>query len=111
MVTESSDRRLELELDNVKEERRILIEEQVFNRQRLRDLERKGNDDRSKRLKDMHECELLKRKLAELEARVIAAEADARQARGEYLEKLQLLETSQSKTAFQERTISAQVRL
>ena len=82
--------RLDLQLANITEERRILVEEQVFNRQRLKDLEKTSNDDRSKRLKDMHENELLKRKAMDLENRVSLAEADSRKAQAELLEKIQV---------------------
>lgn len=85
---------LDLDLSNITEERRILIEDQIFNRKRVKDLESTLNDDRSKRLQDMHENELLKKENLDLETRASRAEGDILKLRSGHLEKLQLLETS-----------------
>ena len=60
---------LEFQLSEFQAERVNLIEERDINRKRVKELELALNDDRTKRLQDMHQIEQLLRKNAELEAR------------------------------------------
>ena len=72
----------------LREERKSLVEE-VINRRRVKELETALNDDRSKRLKDMHENELLMSKCARLEESLKDSSSDVLSAESKYLDKLQ----------------------
>jgi hypothetical protein len=71
-------------------------------------MEKQLNDDRSKRLRNIHENELLRRKNVDLESRCNMAEAAAQKAQTELLAKLQELDTALELVATQRRTIDAQ---
>ena len=68
---------LDIECVMLKEERKVMLAEQVHSRYRVKELETMLCDDRSKRLRDIHENELLRKRNAELEARETVTEADA----------------------------------
>ena len=95
-------------MNNLREERTFLIEDQRINRARVLELEQSLNDDRSKRLKDMHLAELFRTRTADLEARVLAAEKDKISAESALLEKLQRLETVVSLNESQKMVITSQ---
>ena len=99
---------MSIDLTLRKEERINMMEEQIFNRHRVKEMEKQLNDDRSKRLRNLHENELLRQKNVQLEARCTTAEAAAQKASKELLEKLQVLETTLELVASQKRTIEAQ---
>jgi hypothetical protein len=99
---------LQIDLTLKKEERAQMMEEQIFNRQRVKEMEKQLNDDRSKRLRNLHENELLRTKNVQLEARCSSAEAAEQKASRELLEKLQVLDTTLELVASQKRTIEAQ---
>lgn len=99
---------LDIECQLLKEQDKIFREEANRNRRKTKEYEDTLCDDRAKRLKGMHECELLRRKNAELEARGNINEADAVKARKELLEKVQKLETAYAVIENHNLTIQAQ---
>ena len=99
---------MSIDLTMRKEERKVMMEEQIFSRKRVKEMEKQLNDDRSKRLRNIHENELLRRKNVDLESRCNMAEAAAQKAQTELLAKLQELDTALELVATQRRTIDAQ---
>lgn len=86
----------------------MLIEEQILNREKVKHLEGSLNDDRSKRLKEMHENELLRISNAELEAIASNAEAKEIAAQKELLTKIQNVESVMATNDMLKKTIEAQ---
>lgn len=99
---------MELDYNNAKEDNALLTSQFERNVKRVKELETTFNRDRSRLLRNMHENELLKRRVRELETQQSAAESDAVQARTDLLDKLQVIETLRAKTDTQQRTIKAQ---
>lgn len=99
---------MSIDLTLRKEEKKVMMEEQIFSRKRVKEMEKQLSDDRAKRLRNLHENELLRKKNVELEARCGTAETAAQKAGAELLEKLQVLETTLELVATQRRTIEAQ---
>ena len=91
----------------LREERKSLVEE-VINRRRVKELETALNDDRSKRLKDMRENELLRLKCARLEGSLKDSSSDVLSAESKYLDKLQQHESLISRIESQKRIFESQ---
>lgn len=99
---------LDIDLKLHKEERKSLVEEQILNRRKVADLERKLLDDRAKRLRNIHENDIMRKKNLELEARNKICEADTRKASEDLLVKIQKLQSATELVEKQRRTIEAQ---
>ena len=99
---------LSIDLTLHKEAKKVMLEEQIWSRKHVKEMEKQLSDDRSKRLRNIHENELLRRKNVDLESRCNVAEAAAQKAQTELLAKLQQLDTALELTATQRRTIDAQ---
>jgi len=99
---------ISIDLTLHKEAKKVMLEEQIWSRKHVKEMEKQLNDDRSKRLRNIHENELLRRKNVDLEARSNMAEAVAQKAQTELLAKLQQLDTALELNAMQRRTIDAQ---
>lgn len=99
---------LEAELTIHKEERKTLTTEMALLKHKVQDYERKLNDDRAKRLQNMHENEILRRANAQLTAQSESAGEGERKAAASLLEKVQLLDTATTRLDQQKRVISAQ---
>lgn len=84
----------EFDIVGLREENSNLVAEQSLHRRRIGELEYALNEERSKRLKDMHEIEKLNNMNCGLETKVILVERDAFKANTELLEKVQKLETA-----------------
>ena len=85
-----------------------LIEERNINKKRVKEVEQALNDDRTKRLQEMHQIEQLIKKNAELEARESWAEHDALKANEDSLKKIQKFETLQANIASLQKTVDTQ---
>ena len=99
---------LDIECQLLKEQDVVFRKEAGIFRRKVKEYEDALCDDRAKRLKDMHQCELLRRRNAELEARGNVFEADAVKARSDLLEKMQKLESALATVENQGLTIEAQ---
>jgi myosin heavy subunit len=129
---------LSQEVEDLREERKSLIEDEINKRERLKELELCLSSGlslvislpisfsfsfslssyfsrtlsylsgRSLRLKEMHENVLFKRAIKQLEARMLAAEEDDRMTQRKLLAKIQELETVTSFNDNQRRTFDAQ---
>ena len=99
---------LDIEVKLLKEERTTLIEEQIMNRKRVADLEKKLLDDRSKRLQNIHENDILRKRCAKLEARNKVCEDDTRKSAAELLVKVEKLQNATEIMDKQKRTIETQ---
>jgi len=99
---------MEIDLQLRKEERVTMMGEQIYNRKKIKEMEKQLLDDRSKRLRNIHENELLTRKNVQLEARCNMAEEASRKASEELLVKLQKLETTLELVDSQKRVIESQ---
>lgn len=84
---------LEHEITTLREERANLIAERSILRDRVLELENALNEERSKRLRDKHEIETLRRTNSNLEVRITAVEAEHRASHTVILDKLQRYET------------------
>jgi hypothetical protein len=98
----------EYEATTLKAERKIMIEEQIFNRKRVKELELALNDVRAKHIKVVHEVELLGRRNNELIAIADIAERKVVEANKTLLEKLQRVTTLESIMESQKRVIESQ---
>lgn len=85
-----------------------LVEERNINKKRVKELEQSLNDDRTKRLQEMHQIEQLLKRNAELEARESWAENDAVKANQDSLQKIQKFETLQANITSLQKTIDTQ---
>ena len=99
---------LDIDLKLHKEERKTMVDEQIMNRRKVADLERKLLDDRSKRLQNIHENDILRKKCATLEARNKVCEEDTRKSAADLLVKIEKLQNSTEIMDKQKRTIEAQ---
>ncbi len=99
---------LDIDLKLHKEERKTMVDEQVMNRRKVADLERKLLDDRSKRLQNIHENDIFRKKCATLEARNKVCEEDTRKSAADLLVKVEKLQNSTEIMDKQKRTIEAQ---
>jgi hypothetical protein len=98
----------ENEHNRITEEKKILVEEKDMKQQRITFLEKCINEDRSKRLKEIHENEKLGRENANLRSRIAVVEADNVRVNSELLQRFQQTETSVTLSDHQQRTIDAQ---
>mmetsp|Transcript_34892 Transcript_34892/g.33183 ORF Transcript_34892/g.33183 Transcript_34892/m.33183 type:complete len:457 (-) Transcript_34892:155-1525(-) len=99
---------LSQEVDELKGERYGLIADQIYNREKVKELELLLSQGRSVRLKEMHENELNKNQIKDLESRMLTAETGDVKAQKSLLEKILLMETINSKNTAQGITINAQ---
>lgn len=99
---------LDIECTLLKEKDKVFREEQIMNRRKVKEYEDTLCEDRAKRLRDMHECELLRRKNAELEGKLSVAEAGATKARRDLLDCMQRLDTALAQAENGQRTVEAQ---
>lgn len=99
---------IDIDLKLHKEERVTMIEEQIMNRKKVADLERKLLDDRSKRLQNIHENDIFRKKCATLEARNKVCEEYTRKSAAELLVKVEKLQNATEIMDKQKRTIEAQ---
>ena len=99
---------MEIDLQLRKEERVTMMEEQTYSRKKVKEQEKQLLDDRSKRLRNIHENELLTLNNVKLEARCNMAEESSRKASEELLVKLQKLETTLELVDSQKRVIESQ---
>jgi hypothetical protein len=83
----------EFELGVIKEEKTNLLTEKFINDRRILELESALNEERSKRLVDMHENEILKEANFSLEHKISKSEKERLSAQEELLIKIQKLET------------------
>ena len=83
----------EFEALNLREEKKNLVEELNILRTRSKEMEFFLNQERSKRLQEIHETDILRKQNQSLESKQIQAEQDAARARSELLTKLQKMET------------------
>ena len=99
---------LDIECTLLKEQDKVFREEQIMNRRKVKEYEDTLCEDRAKRLRDMHECELLRRKNAELEGKLNVAESGATKARRDLLDCMQRLDTALAQVENGQRTVEAQ---
>jgi len=91
-----------------REQHQGMIDEQIYSRRKIKEMDKQLNDDRSKRLKNMHENEVMRRSNIELTARCTRAEDGDRKAAQALLDKIQRLETATTLNESKQRTIEAQ---
>ena len=99
---------LDIDLKLHKEERKSLVDEQILNRRKVADLEKKLLDDRAKRLRNIHENDILRKRNLELEARNKICEVETKKASEDLLVKIQKLQSATELVDKQRRTIEAQ---
>eukprot|EP01041_Mallomonas_annulata_P008041 gene8041-16479_t len=98
----------EFENLGLKDEKKNLLDSQKLSHQRIKDLESALNDERVKRLRDMHEIDILRRQNANLSQKETAAEEDARNAHISVLQKLERTEVILSQNESQQMILNAQ---
>jgi len=101
---------LDVQLTTTKEDNRILTNENTNFRQKLKEYEQALNDERTKRLREMHELEILRRKNAELDAVNSVTQEESIKAHDALLKKLQKLETLAASNERLQDTIDAQAK-
>jgi hypothetical protein len=99
---------LEIECQLLKEQDKVFREEGAIHRRKVKEYEDTLCDDRAKRLRDMHENELLRKKNAELEARGNIFEGESVKAKRDLLIQLEKLENALAQIDNNVRTIEAQ---
>lgn len=97
----------EYEATTLREECRNQREELGILRYKVKDLEFRLNQERSKRLRDLHETDILRKRNIELESLGSHAEKDALQARQNLSDKLEKLEVVMHQNESQKRIISS----
>ena len=97
----------EFEALNLRDECKNQREELGILRFRASDLEYKLNQERSKRLRDMHESDILRKRNAELESSEKYAEKDALKARQDLNDKLERMEVVLAQNESQKRVIES----
>lgn len=97
----------EYEALNLRDECKNQREELGILRYRVKELEYRLNQERSKRLRDMHEADILRRRNVELESNGSYAEKDALKARQDLNDKLEKMEQVMSQNESQKRVIES----
>ena len=92
----------------LREDKANFVKEQTIDKSRLAELQHALNEERSKRLKDMHENERLKVVNETLETKCSSLEVEALEANTKLLEKIQKLETATLLNESKSRVISSQ---
>lgn len=98
----------EFENFGLKDNVQLLLGDQSLNQQRMKALEKDLSLERMKRLKDLHEIDLLKKSNAELVKNRLDAESDMRNAQMSLIEKLQKTETVLCANESQKRLLEAE---
>lgn len=101
---------LDVQLTTAKEDNKILSHENNTFRQKLKEYEQALNDERTKRLREMHELEILRRRNVELEAVNSVTQEESVKAHDALLKKLQKLETLAAANERLQDTVDAQAK-
>jgi len=101
---------LDVQLTAAKEEIKVLSDENKVFRQKMKEYESALNNERTKRLQEMHEVENLRRKNAHLEAVNNVTQEESVKAHDALLKKLQKLETLAAANERLQDTVDAQAK-
>lgn len=106
LVTKSNT--FEFENINLRDEKKTLLAAQSMSLHRIKELENALNDERVKRLRDMHEIDVLRRENQQLSRRCSNAEEDAHDANVNLIEKLERTDLVLTQNQSQKRVLLAQ---